>query len=151
MTSTRASGPWAHRSLHLRVMAAVTAAATAVLLVASWAIWLLERNAHGSNITSFPRALWWAMETITTVGYGDHHPVTTGGRVVAAGLMVVGLALVGVITATVVTWFFAELELVRDVRAIEQEEEREEATLAAVLERLDRIDARIASLEPADL
>jgi len=56
-----------------------------------------------------------------------------------------------VITATVVTWFFAELELVRDVRAIEQEEEREEATLAAVLERLDRIDARIASLEPADL
>jgi voltage-gated potassium channel len=121
-----------------------------VLLTASWLIWLLERHARGSNITSYPKALWWAMETITTVGYGDHHPVTGGGRLVAAGLMVVGLALVGVITATVVTWFFSELELVRDVRAIAQEEHREEATLAAVLDQLERIEARIAALEPVD-
>jgi len=112
----------------------------------SWAMWLLERHHDGSNITSFPRALWWAMETITTVGYGDHHPVTTGGRLVAAGLMVVGLALVGVITATVVTWFFAELELVRDLRDIVREEEQEEATLAAVLERLGRIEAQLDTL-----
>jgi voltage-gated potassium channel len=127
-------------------MAAITAVASAVLVTAAWAMWLLERHAAGANITTYPRALWWAMETITTVGYGDHHPVTTGGRLVAAGLMVVGLALVGVITATVVTWFFAELELVRDLRVIVHEEELEEATLAAVLERLRRIEAQLDAL-----
>lgn len=140
-----------HRSLHLRVVAATTTVASIVLLTASWAIWMLERNAPQSNITSYPKALWWAMETITTVGYGDHHPVTTGGRLVAAGLMVVGLALVGVITATVVTWFFAELELGREMRAIAREEQLEEATLDAVLERLDRIDAHLAAIATRDL
>lgn len=140
-----------HRRLHLRVVAATTTVASIVLLSASWAIWMLERNAPQSNITSYPKALWWAMETITTVGYGDHHPVTTGGRLVAAGLMVVGLALVGVITATVVTWFFAELELGREMRAIAREEQLEEATLDAVLERLDRIDAHLAAIATRDL
>jgi len=150
MTNAPSPGPWGSRSLHLRVVAAVTTVTSAIVLSASWAVWMIERDAPGSNITSYPQAVWWAMETITTVGYGDHHPVTTGGRFVAAGLMVVGLALVGVITATVVTWFFAEVELARDVRAIALEEEFEEATLAEVLHRLDQIDARLAQLEVSE-
>lgn len=143
MTNSRARSTWHGRGLHLRVVVAISAAASAVLLVASWATWLVERNAAGSNITHYHEALWWAMETITTVGYGDHHPVTAGGRLVATGLMVIGLALVGVITATVVTWFFAELDLSREVREIVEEEVIEEATLLAVLERLDRIERHL--------
>lgn len=138
---------WAKRGFHLRIVAATTLVATGLVTGAAWAIWLVERNAAGSNITSYPDAVWWAMETITTVGYGDHYPTTDAGRLVAGGLMVLGLALVGLISATIVTWFFAELDVVGEVREIEAEEAREQATLERVLERLDQIDRRLAALE----
>lgn len=142
--------PWAKRGFHLRIVTAVTLVASVMLSGAALAMWLIERDVPGTNIKNYPDALWWAMETITTVGYGDHHPTTAGGRFVAGFLMVVGLALVGVITATVVTWFFAELDVLQDVRDIEAEEKREEATLEQVLVRLDRIDQRLAELERRD-
>lgn len=135
------------RGLHLRVVLSITAVTSLIVAAASGAIWLAERNAPGSNITSYADAIWWAMETITTVGYGDHHPVTTAGRLVAGGLMVIGLALVGVITATVVTWFYAELDVAREFRAIEREEQRAEQLLAHILSRLDQIEARLEGQE----
>lgn len=138
---------WAKRGFHLRIVAAISLAATGLVTVAAWGIWLVERNAVGSNITTFPDAVWWAMETITTVGYGDHYPTTDAGRFVAGALMVLGLALVGLISATIVTWFFAELDVVGEVMQIEAEEAREEATLQQVLDRLDQIDRRLAALE----
>jgi len=138
---------WGKRGFHLRIVVAVSLVASAVVVAAAWAIWLVERDAAGSNITNFPDAVWWAMETITTVGYGDHHPTTAAGRFVAGALMVLGLALVGLITATIVTWFFAELDVVQEVLEIEAEEAREEATLAQVLDRLDQINRRLAALE----
>ena len=67
----------------------------------------VERGAHGANITTFGDALWWAMTTVTTVGYGDQFPVTTTGRIVAAALMLVGISLLGLITATVAASFVA--------------------------------------------
>lgn len=147
--STRTRRPW--RSIHLRIVLAITVLTSSIVAAEAWLVWLVERDAPGSTIRNYPDALWWAMETVTTVGYGDHHPVTTGGRFVAASLMVIGLALVGVITATVVTWFFAEVDVVAEVRRIEAEEAVEEATLEQVLRRLEQIDARLARLErPAD-
>jgi voltage-gated potassium channel len=139
--------PWLQRVFHLRVVVIVTVVTAVIVAGAAWAMWLLERDHPGSNIHSYPNALWWAMETVTTVGYGDHHPVTTAGRFVASGLMVVGLALVGVITATVVTWFFAELDLVREMRVLESEEERSEATAEQMLAMLTSLDDRLARLE----
>lgn len=147
--STRTRRPW--RSIHLRIVLAITVLTSSIVAAEAWLVWLVERDAPGSTIRNYPDALWWAMETVTTVGYGDHHPVTTGGRFVAASLMVIGLALVGVITATVVTWFFAEVDVVAEVRRIEAEEAVEEATLEQVLRRLEQIDARLARLErPTD-
>ena len=87
------------------------------------------------------------METITTVGYGDHHPTSVAGRWVAGGLMVIGVALVGVITATVVTWFFSELDVLREVREIEAEEEKAEATLSDILAQLTALNDRLDRLE----
>ncbi|WP_141549983.1 potassium channel family protein, partial [Nocardia farcinica] len=52
----------------------------------------------------FGDALWWATTTITTVGYGEHHPVTPSGRVVAACLMFSGIALFSVVTGSVASW-----------------------------------------------
>jgi voltage-gated potassium channel len=63
-----------------------------------------ERGRPGANITDFGDAIWWAITAMTTVGYGDRFPVTGTGRFVTAGLMVGGIALVGVVTATLASW-----------------------------------------------
>ena len=52
--------------------------------------------------------MWWAIVTVTTVGYGDRYPVTAGGRTVAVILMLVGIGLIGVLTATVASVFIKE-------------------------------------------
>lgn len=84
---------------------------TAVTAMALGAIAMLdaERGAEGANITSFGDALWWSSTTVTTVGYGDSYPVTTEGRVIAVALMVVGIAMVGAITASVAAWMVAQV------------------------------------------
>lgn len=138
---------WTLRGFHLRVVVAVTVVTSVIVLVSSLLLWLVEKDHAGSNIHSYGDSIWWAMETVTTVGYGDHHPTTVAGRFVAGGLMVIGLALVAVITATVVTWFFSELDVLREVREIEAEEERAEATLADIVDRLAALNDRLDRLE----
>jgi voltage-gated potassium channel len=86
----------------------VLIAAAATLFVGAWLVLLFEDKAKGSNIHSYPDALWWAIVTVTTVGYGDRFPVTGGGRTVAVVLMLVGIGLIGVLTATVASVFIKE-------------------------------------------
>ena len=64
----------------------------------------VERNAPGTTITDFGKAIWWAFVTTTTVGYGDMSPVTWQGKCIAVGLMIAGIALISVITATLASW-----------------------------------------------
>ncbi|WP_045549480.1 potassium channel family protein, partial [Nocardioides luteus] len=73
-----------------------------------------ERAAADGNIKTLGDAVWWACTTVTTVGYGDHYPVTTNGRLVAVALMVVGIALVGSVTAAVATWFIQHAQAESD-------------------------------------
>ncbi|MFE4796897.1 potassium channel family protein [Streptomyces sp. NPDC056708] len=91
-------------SLYARVIA--YAGATALLLgfSAALAVYHQEHTAKGASIRTFGDAVWWACETLTTVGYGDTVPVTTGGRVVASGLMACGLALLGAVTGSFSSW-----------------------------------------------
>lgn len=95
---------------------AVYVAGSAVLLVALGALATLdaEQDAHGANITTYADALWWACTTVTTVGYGDHFPVTAEGRLVAVGLMIVGIGLVGAVTAAVTSWILGRVEAERE-------------------------------------
>jgi voltage-gated potassium channel len=86
----------------------VLIAAVGTLFLGAWLVLLFEEKAKGSNIHDYPDALWWAIVTVTTVGYGDRYPVTEGGRVVAAILMLVGIGLIGVLTATVASVFVKE-------------------------------------------
>lgn len=59
-----------------------------------------ERSHPAANITGFGDAAWWAATTMTTIGYGDRYPVTATGRLAAVALMVAGIAVLGVVTAT---------------------------------------------------
>ena len=76
-----------------------------VVLVGALLAYAFEKGAADSNIQSFPDAIWWAIVTATTVGYGDLSPVTTEGRAIAVVLMLVGIGLLGVITANVAAFF----------------------------------------------
>ena len=86
----------------------VLVAAAVSLVLGAWLVLLFEENAKGSNIHNYPDALWWAIVTVTTVGYGDRFPVTGGGRTVAVILMLIGIGLIGVLTATVASVFVKE-------------------------------------------
>ncbi|MUL41735.1 two pore domain potassium channel family protein [Streptomonospora sp. PA3] len=81
------------------------AAALLIVFCAALAVLDAERGAPGAVIRTFPDALWWAATTVTTVGYGDMYPVTAGGRIVAGVLFTAGIALLGVVTATLASWF----------------------------------------------
>ncbi|MEF2978796.1 potassium channel family protein [Subtercola sp. YIM 133946] len=79
---------------------------TLILVVYVGALGVLdaEQNAPGANILNLPDALWWAIVTVTTVGYGDFVPITAQGRLVAAALMLSGVALIGTITGTLASY-----------------------------------------------
>jgi voltage-gated potassium channel len=83
-------------------------------LCASLAVLDAERHSPNATITTFPDAAWWTLTTISTVGYGDRYPVTLEGRLVAALLMIGGIALLGVITGTIASWLVEKLSGVED-------------------------------------
>ena len=91
-------------SLHGRIVAYVVASAGLLLLISALAMLDAERHNPQANITSFGDALWWAVTTMSTVGYGDRYPTTLEGRVIGAVLMLAGIALLGIVTATLASW-----------------------------------------------
>jgi voltage-gated potassium channel len=105
----------ATNELRGRIIAYVTGATVLLLFVSSLAVLDAERGHPGANIANFGDALWWSAATITTVGYGDRFPTTVEGRFVAAGLMIGGIALLGIVTATLASW------LIDRVRETEQD------------------------------
>lgn len=75
-----------------------------LIYVSSLAVFDTEREQPGAKITSFGKALWWAITTVATIGYGDIYPVTVTGRVIAVLLMMGGITLIGVVTAALASW-----------------------------------------------
>lgn len=96
-----------------------------VLFVAALAVLDAERDKPGANIVNFPDALWWSITTVSTVGYGDRFPVSGAGRLIAAGLMVAGIALLGVVTASLASWLISK---VREVQEDSQAATRRDVT-----------------------
>ena len=113
--------------------------ALTTVVLGALGIYTVETGLNPS-IGGFGDALWWAVVTATTVGYGDVSPVTLEGRLIAVLLMVTGIGVIGVFTATVASFFFEErqhdgpdtAELAAQLDAIEQKLDR----LAAVQKSL---------------
>jgi voltage-gated potassium channel len=91
-------------SLYARVAAYAGVAASLLGFTAALAVYQQERGAPGTTVRTFGDAVWWACQTLTTVGYGDTTPVTAGGRAIAAALMALGLALLGAVTGSFSSW-----------------------------------------------
>lgn len=71
--------------------------------VCSYLVWAAEKNAPGATIVNFQDAVWWGFTTIATVGYGDYVPITALGRTLAVGLMMGGIVILGLVTATLIS------------------------------------------------
>ncbi|MGC1208461.1 MAG: ion channel [Ornithinimicrobium sp.] len=114
----------------------VTVGIVLVVTISGLAVLDAERSVDGSNITTWQDAIWWAFVTVTTVGYGDFYPVTVEGRLFALGLMLCGIALLGIVTAGLSSWF---LEKVADTTEKSQAATaRDIASLAETIEELHR-------------
>lgn len=113
-----------HRRFHY--VALVTAV---VLSVGAFAIYGAERG-NNPNIKTVGDAFWWSIVTATTVGYGDISPSTTEGRLIAIGLMLVGIGFISILTATVASFFF------------DQEKEERTKGLAQIHERLEQVERK---------
>lgn len=123
------------------------AIAIVVLAVATCGVlgYHFERHAKGANITDPGEGVWWALTTITTVGYGDRYPITWEGRFVATVLMVVGIAFTGIISAALVSVFLKKTSDQVD------EEDRlfEERVRRAIATELTPLRAQLESLHDA--
>lgn len=101
-----------------------------ILLVVTSAIAILQfETVPGANITTPEDALWWAVVTITTVGYGDRYPITPEGRIMAAMLMSAGVGLFCTSSGFVASWFLQSdvkknepdlAELAREIRELKE-------------------------------
>jgi voltage-gated potassium channel len=111
---------------------AIAVATLAVTIVSG----VIMRFVDHADFDSVGLGLWWAVQTVTTVGYGDVVPTHVGGRIMAAFLMLVGIGLLSVVTAVITAAF---LETVRRRLG--------DPGHAEVLEKLDELNARLAALE----
>ncbi|MCV7376441.1 two pore domain potassium channel family protein [Mycolicibacterium arabiense] len=117
------------RTVRGRVIVYTAFGAAVIVYGGALAMLDVERYAPDSKITDFGTALWWSFTTVTTVGYGDTYPTSGGGRLVAVALMVAGVSLLGVVTATLASWI---------VERVAEEDSAQKAATAAQLEELRR-------------
>jgi voltage-gated potassium channel len=120
-------------SISARRAAAIIAGATVVITIGGG---ILERVFDHRDFPTIGRGLWFSLQTVTTVGYGDVTPVHSSGRFIAAVVMLTGIGFIAVITASVTA------SLVENSRR--RYAAQDEVVLA---DRLDEIGERLARIE----
>jgi voltage-gated potassium channel len=113
----------------------IASVTTSITVAAGLLMTVIDKD----GFPSIGSGLWWAVQTVTTVGYGDHVPVTVAGRIVAAVVMLLGIGFVTVITASITGSFVARSRS-------EQPSAGNDATSA---EQLRKIDERLERIEAA--
>jgi voltage-gated potassium channel len=138
-----------HEPPSVRIAASVIVTATALIVVVSGIAMRLFDHKEYANVWV---GMWWALQTVTTVGYGDVTPRHVAGRLVGVFVMLQGIAFLAIITAAITSSFVARAE--RESAAAERAEEAtEEGRLDARFddldERLDRLESLIRDLRPS--
>ncbi len=136
-------GQRARLSSQVRLTTYVAGSVVGLLVFGSLAVLSVERGAPGGNIRTLGDAVWWAFTTMTTVGYGDLAPTTGLGRLLAVGLMLSGIALLGVVTANIAAWFIAQFD--KD----DAEERRQTEEIRTLTEEVRALRAEVAALAAA--
>jgi voltage-gated potassium channel len=119
----------------VRNAAGVIVVATAVVMVDAGALITLVDSEEYPNVGV---GLWWAIQTVTTVGYGDVAPRHVGGRIVAALVMLYGIAFIAIVTAVITSTFVARAS--RDFDAAHREEEQSDLEL--IEKRFDELERK---------
>jgi voltage-gated potassium channel Kch len=126
----------------VRVAATLIVAGTAVIVVVgALLMWVLDHREY----PNIGRSLWWAAQTVTTVGYGDVTPTSAIGRLIATGVMFWGVAFLAILTASIASTFVTARQ--RTAEAASAEVEAADAVrMDDVLARLERIEELLSKL-----
>jgi voltage-gated potassium channel len=127
----------------VRMAARVIVTATAVVVVVGG---VLMRVLDGDEYPNIWVGMWWALQTVTTVGYGDVTPHRASGRIIAAFVMLEGIAFLTIIVAAITSTFVARAAKEREVAQAADEDAAEvriEARLDGIEQRLDRLERLI--------
>ena len=106
---------------------------------------ILMRILDANEFASLGDAMWWSLQTVTTVGYGDIVPHNTIGRIIGAVVMLEGIAFITIITAGITSTFIERARRERGLHELTSAEQFREA-IASVDERLQRIEDKVARL-----
>lgn len=128
------AGAWASRRTDSVFYAAAIVTFTMIVLC-SLAVLSFE-DVPGGNIHTASDALWWAISTICTVGYGDFYPVTWEGRAIAIMLMALGFGLIGTLSGVAASWFLAPVG------------RQDRAEISDLREAVEELRATIVHLNP---
>ncbi|KGY08725.1 potassium channel family protein [Vibrio sp. MarTm2] len=129
------------RNKHETTLASILLLMVILLTAGSSMMLFIEGHSPSANIKDGGDAMWWALVTISTVGYGDHYPVTDGGRILAAGLIICGVGLFGMISG-LVTSMITSPSKVQTTRS-----ENKEKLLIELVEKQNEILRRLDNLE----
>jgi voltage-gated potassium channel len=130
----------------VRSAASIIVTSTAVIVIGSGLLMrLLDHKEYPNDFIG----MWWAIQTVTTVGYGDVTPRALAGRIVAAAVMLEAIALVAIVTAAITSTFVARAAHMQDLAEAKddaKEEARDRARFEELSERLARIETMLHSL-----
>jgi voltage-gated potassium channel Kch len=127
--------------LSVRNAVGVIVASTGAVVVLSS---VLMRVFDHSEYPHLGRALWWAMQTVPTVGYGDVTPEHTTGRIIASFVMLWGIAFLSILTAIITSTFVARAAREHEREILEEAPVDPVARLEEIAARLERIEAMLA-------
>ncbi len=124
-------------------MASLLVAVVTILSIASVVILLVESGAKGANIHTAEQAIWWALVTISTVGYGDYYPVTTAGHIIGGLVIVSGVSFFGVVSG-----YMASIFVAPDENKINEQQEAHQAQIKLELHQaLKRMEENQQQME----
>jgi voltage-gated potassium channel len=132
--------------LSVRNAASVIVVATLVIVVVGGvAIRLLDHHEY----SSIWLGMWWSLQTVTTVGYGDVTPTTAAGKVVGAFVMLQGIGFLAIVTAAVTSKFVARAEAQREAKEQAKDDladDRLDARLLTLSDRMERVERMLIKL-----